>query len=177
MHSGDSGSFSYANPPRIHWGAGCLAERLEQELADRGARRVFVVSTRSVATHPTLGGVLDEHLGSRRVGQVATIGQHAPASAVAQAVRAAREADPDLVISFGGGSPIDAAKAITFALATDLDLTDPAAAQKARGFRQRLVAAEPNLDVPGVNRVIDQLEPGIEVGRQGTHVGVVHDLA
>ena len=148
MHSGDSGSFSYANPPRIHWGAGCLAERLEQELADRGARRVFVVSTRSVATHPALGGVLDEHLGSRRVGQVATIGQHAPASAVAHAVRAAREADPDLVISFGGGSPIDAAKAITFALATDLDLTDPAAAQKARGFRPAAGEVLPHLAIP-----------------------------
>ena len=148
MHSGDSGNFSYANPPRIHWGAGCLAERLEQELADRGSRRVFVVSTRSVATHPALGGVLDEHLGSRRVGQVATIGQHAPASAVAQAVRAAREAVPDLVISFGGGSPIDAAKAITFALATDLDLTDPAAAQKARGFRPAAGEVLPHLAIP-----------------------------
>jgi maleylacetate reductase len=148
VNSGEYGSFSYANPPRIHWGAGCLAERLEQELAERNARRVFVVSTRSVASHPELGGLLDRLLGSRRVGEVATIGQHAPASAVAQASQAAREAHPDVLISFGGGSPIDAAKAVAFALATALDLTDPAAAQKSRGLRPPERDVLPHLAIP-----------------------------
>lgn len=148
MQSSDSGSFSYANPDRIHWGAGCLAERLDQELSERGATRVFVISTRSVAAHPALGSRLLGLLGARHVGAVATIGQHAPAEAVAAATRAASEARPDLLVSFGGGSPIDAAKAVAFSLATGLDLTDPAAARAARDFKPRPSEALPHVAIP-----------------------------
>jgi len=135
VNPGDAGSFAYANPPRIHWGAGCLAERLEQELTERKAQRVFIVSTRSVATHPELGNRLVGLLGRRCVGHFAAIGQHAPAAAVADATRAAAAANPDLLVSFGGGSPIDATKAVAFSLATGLDLTQPTAAQEARRYK------------------------------------------
>lgn len=146
MDSGNSGSFTYANPRMIHWGAGTLAKRLTQELEQRKLERAFVISTRSVAGNPALGGKLREALGSRFVGEFASIGQHAPASSVAAAVEAARQADPDLLVSFGGGSPIDAAKAVAFALATGLDLADPRAAQNARGLRPASML--PHIAVP-----------------------------
>jgi maleylacetate reductase len=130
----ESGTFAYANPRTIHWGAGCLAARLGEELERRDARRVFVVSTRSVDRNPALGGRLRELLGERSVGFFSGIGQHAPAASVADATDAARLAKPDLLVSFGGGSPIDAAKSVAFALATGLDLRDPQAASKARAF-------------------------------------------
>ena len=148
MRSGESGSFTYANPARIHWGAGCLAERLEQELDGHQAARVFVISTRSVVAHPALGSKLLGLLGSRHVGQVATIGQHAPAEAVAAAARAARHAAPDLILSFGGGSPIDAAKAVAFALAPGLDMAEPSAAEQARHFRPRTADVLPHVAIP-----------------------------
>jgi alcohol dehydrogenase len=148
VNPGDAGSFTYANPPRIHWGAGRLAERLEQELGDRKAQRVFIVSTRSVATHPELGDRLVGLLGRRCVGQFAAIGQHAPAAAVAEATRAAATANPDLLVSFGGGSPIDATKAVAFSLATGLDLTQPTAAQDARGYKLSLDSVLPHVAIP-----------------------------
>jgi alcohol dehydrogenase len=148
MRAGEFGSFTYANPSRIHWGVGCLAERLEQELTERNARRVFVVSTRSVVNHPALGGMLDEVLGTRRVGQVATIGQHAPAAAVADAARAAADINPDLLISFGGGSPVDATKAVAFALATGLDLAAPDAADTARRLKPEANTVLPHVAIP-----------------------------
>jgi alcohol dehydrogenase class IV len=128
----EAGTFNYANPARIHWGAGTLADRLERELRERALRRVFVISTRSVANNPALGGNLEKLLGERGVGQFAEIAQHAPAAAVAAATRAAAAARCDALISFGGGSPIDAAKSVAFALATGLDLADPHAAELAR---------------------------------------------
>ena len=148
MHPGDAGSFTYANPPRIHWGAGCLVDRLEQELTERKAQRVFVVSTRSVANHPELGGRLIGLLGTRCVGQFASIGQHAPAAAVAEATRAAAAANPDLLVSFGGGSPIDATKAVVFSLATGLDLSQPTAAQEARRYNPSLDSVVPHVAIP-----------------------------
>ena len=140
------GSFRYANPGVIHWGPGCVAEQLDAELGRLGAERVFVVTTRSVARNPSLLGALVEQLGTRCVGQYGQIGQHAPARSVAEAVEAARAARPDALISFGGGSPIDATKAVAFALGTGLDLSDPAAASKASGLRPRQLV--PHLSIP-----------------------------
>ena len=85
----DSGSFAYANPRTVHWGPGSLAQCLEQELDKLRAQRAFVITTRSVAGNPALGGRLAQLLGARAVGQFAAISQHAPAAAVAAATLAA----------------------------------------------------------------------------------------
>jgi alcohol dehydrogenase len=138
----------YANPRRIYWGAGTLAEHLETVLTQSRRARAFVISTRSVATHPALGGHLREILGPRLVGEFGGIGQHAPATTVAAAVNAARDAQPDVLVSFGGGSPIDAAKSVAFALATDLDLRDPHAADKARDLHPSPDDVLPHLAIP-----------------------------
>jgi alcohol dehydrogenase len=111
-----------------------------------GAERVFVVTTRSVARNPELGPALVERLGTRCAGQFAGIGQHAPARSVAEAVEAARAASPDVLLSFGGGSPIDATKAVAFALGTGLDLEAPDAASQAS--RMRPQALLPHVAVP-----------------------------
>jgi maleylacetate reductase len=140
------GSFAYANPGRIHWGPGCLADRLDGELERLGSRRLFVITTRSVERNPSLFGGLAERLGARCVGVYGGIGQHAPARSVADAVETARAAEPDGLVSFGGGSPIDAAKVVAFALATGLDLTDPAAAVTASRLKPTRLL--PQLAVP-----------------------------
>ncbi|MBV9582234.1 MAG: iron-containing alcohol dehydrogenase [Chloroflexi bacterium] len=144
----ESGSFVYANPRAIHWGAGTLETHLEQELSRHHSGRAFVVTTRSVASHPALAGRLRQMLGSRGVGEFAGISQHAPAQTVAAAVDAARAARPDVLISFGGGSPIDAAKSVGFALATGLDLRDPDAADRARGLHPPADTLLPHLALP-----------------------------
>src|SRR5712691_2307472 len=144
----DSGTFSYANPQTIHWGPGSLARCLAQELDERRAERAFVITTRSVAGNPALGGALARLLGTRAVGQFSAISQHAPAATVDAATKAAAEASPDVLISFGGGSPIDAAKAVAFALATGLDLLDPRAAERAQEFKPSANDLLPQLAIP-----------------------------
>jgi alcohol dehydrogenase len=148
MNAGDSGTFTYANPRHIHWGAGCLEKHLIGELERRKLRRVFVVTTRSVSANPALLGRLREILGDRLVGDFAGITQHAPASSVAAAVHAADARKPDVLISFGGGSPIDATKAVAFALATGLDLSEPDAATAARKFNPPTGELLPHIAVP-----------------------------
>jgi maleylacetate reductase len=148
MTSASSGTFVYANPRTIHWGAGTLGERVVAELNQHGLTRAFVITTRSVAADASLGGKLRQLLGERYVGEFSTIGQHAPAASVAAAVEAAKQAHPDVLISFGGGSPIDAAKSVAFALATGLDMRDERAAEKARGMRPRADALLPQVAIP-----------------------------
>jgi maleylacetate reductase len=94
-------TFKYSNPPVIHWGAGSVRE-LAGELERLDVKQVALVTTKSL-------------LGTRlplepRI--TATIAQHAPIGQVEEAVANAREAGVDGVVSFGGGSPIDAAKVV-----------------------------------------------------------------
>jgi maleylacetate reductase len=98
-------TFNYANPPVIHWGPGS-ARSLAGELERFGVKRVGLITTKSL-----LGTALPfEPV------MTATIAQHAPIGQVEQAIKDAREAGVDGLVSFGGGSPIDAAKIVALRL-------------------------------------------------------------
>lgn len=148
MAQASGGSFEYANPEIIHWGEGCVARRLPAELDRLQASRAFVIATGSVARTPALLKAIEGALGHRLVGMHAGIGEHAPAEDVAVAVEAARRAAPTSLVSVGGGSPIDAAKTVAFALATGLDVAAPDAARRARGLALAGKRVLPHLAVP-----------------------------
>jgi alcohol dehydrogenase class IV len=101
-------TFTYANPRVIHWGAGSVAQ-LGAELERLEAIKVGVVTTRSLL----------ESLNMLAVQPVTTvvIGQHAPMSQIATGVEHAKSAGVEALVSFGGGSAIDAAKIISVRLA------------------------------------------------------------
>jgi alcohol dehydrogenase class IV len=98
-------TFRYANPPLIHWGVGSV-QSLAGELERLGVKRVALVTTKSL-----LGAdlPLEPHV-------TATIAQHAPVAQIEEAIKDARAAGVDGVVSFGGGSPIDAAKIVALRL-------------------------------------------------------------
>jgi len=103
-----TGAFNYSNPRVIHWGAGSIAQ-LGAELQRLEATRIGVVTTRSLV----------ESLDRLRVRPAATvvIGQHAPTAQVRAGTEKAKSAGVDCIVSFGGGSAIDAAKIISVQLA------------------------------------------------------------
>ena len=94
-------TFTYANPRVIHWGAGSVAK-----LAELNAERVAVVTTRSLRDRLDRLPV--------RPACVVTITQHAPMTEIDAGAETARGADA--IVSFGGGSAIDAAKIISVKL-------------------------------------------------------------
>lgn len=82
-----------------------------------GARRVFVVSTRSLAA--LADGPLQRvvaALGDRHAGSFSTVRAHSPREDVIAAAAAARAAGADLLVGVGGGSAIDATKAVQVCL-------------------------------------------------------------
>ena len=98
---GKTATFTYANPRVIHWGAGSVAR-----LAAVDAKRLAVVTTRS------LRDKLDRL--PVKPACVVTITQHAPMAEIDAALDTVRGADA--IVSFGGGSVIDAAKIISVKL-------------------------------------------------------------
>lgn len=111
-----SGVFNYSNPRVIHWGPGSVSA-LAAELAGLEATRIALVSTRSLIAEERLVAVVHGALGDARVAATVVVRQHAPMGEVDAALERAAEAGANGVVSFGGGSSIDAAKMIAVRLA------------------------------------------------------------
>lgn len=103
--------FSYSNPPVIRCGPGSLAA-LPGELEGLDAGPLALVTTRSLLGNASLMERLQGTLGPSRIALTALIGQHAPIAQVEEAVERVAGSPATAVLSFGGGSPIDAAKVV-----------------------------------------------------------------
>ncbi|WP_439397488.1 iron-containing alcohol dehydrogenase [Bradyrhizobium sp. PMVTL-01] len=100
-------------------------EAVAAEVAQRGLQRIFVTSTRSL-TRIEDGPLqrIIEALGSRYVGQFTAIGSHSPDHDIVAAAIDARRAGAELIVAIGGGSVIDATKAVLMCLWEGIDTVD-----------------------------------------------------
>ena len=121
-----SGVFTYSNPRVIRWGPGSLSA-LSADLAQLKARRIALITTRSLVAEERLIGVVQRTLGEAQVVTTGVISQHAPMKQVDAGLSQAVEAHVDGIVSFGGGSSIDSAKMLAVRLADH-------AGQAARGL-------------------------------------------
>jgi maleylacetate reductase len=130
-----SGHFTVQAQERIVFGK--PAESALVEEADRyGARRVFVISTRSLAGLD--GGPLqriERAIGERHAGTCAKIAAHSPREDVIAAASQVRKAGADLLVAVGGGSVIDAAKAVQLCVWFGLEAPEALDAHLAREGR------------------------------------------
>jgi alcohol dehydrogenase class IV len=112
------GEYLFLPQERVIFGVGSLS-RLQDEVARIGAVRALIITGNSLAIHTDVIAGVTQALGSLHAGTFAGIRQHAPGSGVTQAAEAARALDADVLIGVGGGSPIDAAKAVALELARE----------------------------------------------------------
>ena len=108
--------------------AGVVSEEIER----LGRRRIFMITTASLARGSLLNGLKDA-LGSRLVGSFAGVTAHGPRQAVLDGARAVRAADADILLAVGGGSVIDATKVMQLCLRHKLDRADQLSDHVARG--------------------------------------------
>ncbi|KAI9035936.1 Dehydroquinate synthase-like protein [Aspergillus affinis] len=108
-----------ALPKHIYYGSGCVAENLLSCLAP--LCRVFIITNNSLSKS-TLISQLERLLGSHHAGTISLIKQHAPIEDIEEALSTILSTTYSLIpsptitllISLGGGSPIDAAKIISY---------------------------------------------------------------
>jgi len=121
-HAGlKAGTFTIQAQERIVFGKPA-GQAVADEVARLGAGRVFMTSTRSLSQLPD--GPLQEvvaALGARHAGTFTQIRAHSPREDVIAGARLARAARADLLVAVGGGSVIDATKAMQLCLWEGLD--------------------------------------------------------
>jgi maleylacetate reductase len=97
-----------------------VAEAIAAEVAATGAERVFLMISGTLNRETDEIALLRRALGNKVVGEFDKMAPHTPRGDVIVATAAAREAKADLIVTFGGGSITDGAKAVALCLANDI---------------------------------------------------------
>lgn len=96
------------------------AEAVSELVSRHGAQRVFLMASGTLDRETDEVEKLRQALGNKCVGTFARMPAHSPRSAVIAAAEQAREARTDLIVTLGGGSITDGAKAVQLCLANDI---------------------------------------------------------
>lgn len=108
------GQFKYTLTERVIFGPGRISV-LSDELESRGLKRALIITGHTLGASPLLDRVRSA-IGPRVAGVFTGASQHVPSRTVAAATEMARAVSADCLVSFGGGSPIDTAKAVAVSL-------------------------------------------------------------
>lgn len=123
-----------------------FCEVVRQECEQQSLSRVGILGTRSL--RDTLCADLARALGARHAATFAQVGEHSPLEAVLAALSAMRATNVDALVAVGGGSVIDAAKAVRHGLrhgAADAEALFVPRGAQAAARRVRLIAVPTTL--------------------------------
>jgi alcohol dehydrogenase class IV len=115
----NTGLHEFLAQDRVIWGKPA-AQAVLEEADRRGARRLFIVTGRTLNRQTDVVAKIRSALGARCVGTFDECREHTPRDSVMAAAASARAANPDLIVSIGGGTVIDTVKVMLIALAHDL---------------------------------------------------------
>ena len=115
----ESFRFAYDHGP-IRYGRGCV-DALADELTDIGAERALVVCGKTVGSTPAVIDPVEAGLGDAHAGTFAGTTPDKRLGAAVAGLEAMRDVDADALVSLGGGSSLDVAKAMAVLAARDED--------------------------------------------------------
>lgn len=104
---------------RVIWGVPA-AQAVVEEADRRGAKRIFIVTSKTLNRTTDAVERIRAALGARCVGTFDECQEHTPRPSVIACADAARAANPDLILTFGGGTAIDTVKVTLVAVAHGL---------------------------------------------------------
>jgi alcohol dehydrogenase class IV len=135
---------SYRNVPidKVVWGTPA-AEAIAAEVDALGAKRVFVVASGTLSRSTDEIGKIRSALGDRFAGLFDHCKEHTPLESVIECAAAVRSANADLIVTIGGGTPIDTVKIVQLCLTLGIESVEAL----------RAISGKPNF-MPSVIRQI-----------------------
>ena len=118
-----SGKYDFIQQERVIYGRPA-ADALSQLAEELGARRLFVVASKTLNRRTDVITSLRTSLGDRVVGVYDETEEHSPRASVLETARAIEASQADLIITVGGGSPIDTVKVAQIVLAENIKTID-----------------------------------------------------
>ncbi len=118
-----SGKYDFIQQERVIYGRPA-ADALSQIAEELGARRLFVVASKTLNRRTDVITSLRTSLGDRVVGVYDETEEHSPRASVLETARAIEASQADLIITVGGGSPIDTVKVAQIVLAENIKTID-----------------------------------------------------
>jgi maleylacetate reductase len=100
------------------------AQAINEVVTKANATRVFLVASGTLNRTTDEIAKIRESIGNRLAAEFSEVPPHTPRAAVIAATDIARDANSDLIISVGGGSVTDAAKAVQLCLSNDIRRAD-----------------------------------------------------
>jgi len=129
-----SGRHDFVPLQSIIWGTPA-AEAVAQTVEREGAQRVMMIVSNTLNSKTDEIDKIKAGLGDKCVGVFDRCIEHVPLESVMEAVALTKETSPDLLLTVGGGTPIDLAKVVIFALSDNLDSVE--ALRERANSRQR----------------------------------------
>ncbi|MCY4310612.1 MAG: iron-containing alcohol dehydrogenase, partial [Rhodospirillaceae bacterium] len=115
----NEGLFQFLAQERIIWGTPA-PQAVRREIDILGARRALIVASTTMATRTNVVDDIKEALGETAVGVFIGCREHTPIDCVT----AVRNAQADVIVTVGGGTPIDTVKAAILCLAEEIQNAD-----------------------------------------------------
>ncbi|MCY4237532.1 MAG: iron-containing alcohol dehydrogenase [Rhodospirillaceae bacterium] len=119
----NEGLFQFLAQERIIWGTPA-PQAVRREIDILGARRALIVASTTMATRTNVVDDIKEALGETAVGVFTGCREHTPIDTVIDCVTAVRNAQADVIVTVGGGTPIDTVKAAILCLAEEIQNAD-----------------------------------------------------
>ncbi|MGQ0651734.1 MAG: iron-containing alcohol dehydrogenase [Betaproteobacteria bacterium] len=113
------GSYSYFSLERVIFGQPA-AQAAVEEASRIGVSRVFIVASNTLSARTGVVNAIADALGTRYAGRFDRCVAHSPWPSVMEAAAAVRAAQPDLILTVGGGTAVDTVKILQLALAHDV---------------------------------------------------------
>ncbi len=138
-------SFTYSPLERVY----CdhkLEEIIPLEIESMNINKIFIVASSTLSKKTKEIEKIKDILGNKLVGIFDRCKEHSPIENVLECVKEVKKANPDIILTIGGGTPIDTVKVVQLCIALDINSAEEL--KKISGNMQNITSKIRQIAVP-----------------------------
>ena len=115
--------YTYSPLDRVIWDASSL-EEIQNEIKRLNVKKIFIVSSSTLSKKTSEIDMIKQTLGKKFVGLFDNCIAHSPLENVIECAKEVQKSSPDIIITIGGGTPIDTVKVVQLCYSLGITSTD-----------------------------------------------------